>query len=243
MFVETWPSPNHSTRGGNRVRALVIHATAGEWDGALAWLRNPASRVSAHYLVGRDGRVAKLVEEGRTAWHAGVSQWQGLEVWSEPQPGVRVPSLNPVSVGIELVNRNDGRDPYPPAQQLVAAELARDIVARHQIPRDHLVRHLDIAPGRKTDPAGLPWAAFVEAVYGAAPLPPAGTPHRCRWRAYVRSAPSTVAGIVTKLDRGSPVTVRRLVAGELVANAAGTSNQWAELATGGYMWAPQLEAL
>lgn len=249
MKIEPWYSPNHSTRAGNRVQALVIHATAGEWDGALGWMRNPASRVSAHYLVGRDGRVARLVEEGRTAWHAGVSQWQGLEVWSEPQPGVRVPSLNPVSIGIELVNRNDGRDPYPPAQLAAAAALARDIVRRHGIPRDHLVRHLDIAPGRKTDPAGLAWPAFVEAVYGQPAEPPPLTQppppptHRLRWLSYVRERPATTARITGKLAQGAAVAVVRQVAGELVTNAAGLSNQWAQLAGGGYVWLPQLEAL
>lgn len=248
MEIEQHPSPNHSTRGSNRVQALVIHATAGEWDSAFGWLRNPASKVSAHYLIGRDGRIAQLVAEDRTAWHAGVSQWRGLEIWGSPQPGVRVPSLNPVSVGIELVNKNDGRDPYSPAQLDALVRLSRAIVARHGITQANLVRHRDISPGRKTDPAGFPWATFVESVYGQPaepppPPPPAAPTHRLRWLSYVRESPRTNARITGKLAQGSTVAVARQVAGELVNNAAGLSNQWAELATGGYIWAPQLEAL
>lgn len=66
--------------------------------------------------------------------------------------GVRVPSLNPISVGIELENLNTGSDPYPEAQYLACLWLSRQIVERHGIHREHVVRHLDIAPGRKTDP-------------------------------------------------------------------------------------------
>ena len=49
-----------------------------------------------------------------------------------------------------------------------AVALARHLVATYQIPRGNLVRHLDISPGRKTDPAGIDWASFVRAVYGEA---------------------------------------------------------------------------
>jgi len=162
--IEQTPSPNHAPRGLHKVRALVMHATVGEWGSALGWMCNPKTKVSAHYLVGRDGRIAQLVPESQTARHAGVSQWRGLEVWSTVK-GVRRPSLNLVSVGIELVNRNDGRDPYSPAQVAAAIELARAIIARHGIEKANLVRHADISPGRKTDPRGLNWMDFVERVY------------------------------------------------------------------------------
>lgn len=88
------------------------------------------------------------------------------------------PSCNPVSIGIELENLNTGRDPYPPAQYSATLELVRYLVSKYNIPRSQLVRHLDIAPKRKTDPAGFPWERFVAEVYaaGPAPTPPPAQP-------------------------------------------------------------------
>ena len=59
-------------------------------EAALARLCDPASQVSAHYLIARDGEVFALVDEGDRAWHAGVSAWQGIR------------DINSASVGIEL---------------------------------------------------------------------------------------------------------------------------------------------
>lgn len=149
------------------VTALVMHATAGRWPGDLNWLRQggaPANPVSCHYYIDKAGAISQLVADHDTAWHAGQSQWRGLEVWSG-RGAARVPSLNPIALGIELENRNDGKDPYPEAQYRAAVALARHLVYTHRIARVNLVRHLDISPGRKTDPAGFPWSRFVADVY------------------------------------------------------------------------------
>ncbi|MEQ9124767.1 MAG: N-acetylmuramoyl-L-alanine amidase, partial [Alphaproteobacteria bacterium] len=71
------PSPNFDARPKSAaIDALVLHYT-GMTTGAaaLARLRDPAAKVSAHYLVEEDGRVFKLVDEAERAWHAGVSAW------------------------------------------------------------------------------------------------------------------------------------------------------------------------
>ncbi|HEX7049110.1 MAG TPA: N-acetylmuramoyl-L-alanine amidase, partial [Longimicrobiales bacterium] len=98
------PSPNHNARpAGVRPDLIVIHGTAGETDaGDLAWCRDPKSQVSYHYLIGRDGRIYRLVPEERRAWHAGVSGWEGRQ------------GCNDYSIGVGLCN--DGREPYTPAQ-------------------------------------------------------------------------------------------------------------------------------
>jgi N-acetylmuramoyl-L-alanine amidase len=85
-------SGNH---GGVRraTKYLIIHYTAGDSaEGAIAWLRNPASHASAHIVIGQGGAVTQLVELDRVAWHAGASAWG-----SDHQ-------LNLLSIGIELVN-------------------------------------------------------------------------------------------------------------------------------------------
>ena len=149
-------------------RVVVIHATAGRWPGDRDWLRkggadDPRKAVSVHYLVAPDGETVQFVGDGDTAWHTGASAWtvDGVRI-SGSAAGVA--ALNWRSLGIELSHPNDG-SPYPDAQIVAAIKLTQQIVQRHRIPCAHLVRHCDIAPGRKTDPVGFPWAAFVAAVY------------------------------------------------------------------------------
>src|SRR5262249_6866130 len=141
-----WRSPNFSSRENAAISLLVIHytgmRTAGE---ALERLCDPASRVSAHYLVEESGVVHPLVDEKECAWHAGVSFWRGHR------------NVNPVSIGIELVNPGHewGYRAFPEAQMKALAALASEIVMRCKIaPRD-IVAHSDVAPQRKEDPGEL----------------------------------------------------------------------------------------
>ncbi len=155
MIIEQHPSPNHSSRNGTRITMIVMHATVGSYTSALSWMTNPASKVSSHYLIAKSGLVAQLVQDEMAAWHAGRARWMG------------VTDINACSLGIELENANDGHDPYPPAQLASAHWLCQDKIARYNIERADVVRHLDIATpkGRKTDPAGLPWPAFADSLY------------------------------------------------------------------------------
>jgi N-acetylmuramoyl-L-alanine amidase len=145
--VRELPSPNHDDRpDGQPVDMLVLHYT-GMRSGAeaIARLRDPAARVSSHYVVEEDGAVFRLVEEGRRAWHAGISHWRGAT------------GLNGRSIGIEIVNPGHewGYRPFPALQMGAVAELCRGILARHPIPARNVVAHSDIAPDRKEDPGEL----------------------------------------------------------------------------------------
>jgi N-acetylmuramoyl-L-alanine amidase len=157
------PSPNHAPRGGADIKMIVLHATVGSGASALAWLTNPASRVSSHYLIYKTGSIYQLVADSEVAWHAGKSTWHGMDS----------DDIARGSLGIELENANTGRDPYPPAQLASARWLCQTKIARYTIERGDVVRHLDIAmpKGRKTDPAGLRWPAFADSLYLAAPAP------------------------------------------------------------------------
>lgn len=150
-------SPNQSSRNGARIGMLVLHATVGSYAASLAWLCNPASSASTHYLIRKDGYINQLVPNDRAAWHAGKSAWMGMTSGQIQQR----------SLGIELENANDGHDPYPAAQLAAAHWLCQVLVSRYNIERADVVRHLDIAipKGRKTDPAGLPWPAFADSLY------------------------------------------------------------------------------
>lgn len=156
-------------------RVLVMHATAGAYPSDLAWLRKgggepPLSPVSIHYLVAPNGDTYQLVSDGDTAWHTGAAAWPvDGQIVSGSYLGVAM--LNHLSIGIELSHPNRPEVPWRDVQVSAAIDLARSIVQRYQIPRAQSVRHLDIAPGRKTDPAGFPWQAFVSAVYDSGNAP------------------------------------------------------------------------
>jgi N-acetylmuramoyl-L-alanine amidase len=153
------PSRNHGARLGNgRATYLVLHYT-GMADGpsAIAWLCNPDSQVSCHYVVEEGGAVLQLVAEDRRAWHAGRAFWEGCT------------DLNSASIGIEIVNggHDFGLPAYPAAQIASLTALCRDIVVRRAIRPDHVLAHSDIAPGRKQDPGELfPWQALFRAGVG-----------------------------------------------------------------------------
>ena len=78
-LAEVVPSPNFGERiGVTRPDILLLHYTGmPTGEGAQAWLCNPDSQVSSHYIVHEDGRVVQMVPEDRRAWHAGQSSWAG----------------------------------------------------------------------------------------------------------------------------------------------------------------------
>lgn len=164
MRIRDLPSPNHDDRlPGVPVDTLVLHYT-GMRSGAeaIARLRDPAARVSSHYVVEEDGAVFRLVAEERRAWHAGVSHWRGHTL------------LNARSIGIEIVNPGHefGYRPFPALQMGAVAELCRGILARHAIPARNVVAHSDISPDRKEDPGELfDWQGLAGEGVGLWPAP------------------------------------------------------------------------
>jgi len=144
---------------------IVIHYT--EQDSVQRSLdtlrsRNSGGPVSAHYLIGRDGRRYQLVSDERRAWHGGAGSWGTIT------------DINSASIGIEL--DNDGRSPFAPAQIDSLLVLLDDLCTRLRIPRTQVVGHQDFAPTRKIDPGPLfPWRRLAEAGFGrwpAADAPP-----------------------------------------------------------------------
>ncbi len=93
-------------------------------------------RVSAHFLIRRDGEIIQFVSCDQRAWHAGVSCWRGR------------PRCNDFSIGIELEGCDDL--PFDDIQYKRLIELVERI--SHHYPVVALAGHADIAPERKTDP-------------------------------------------------------------------------------------------
>jgi N-acetylmuramoyl-L-alanine amidase len=125
------------------VDILLLHYTGMQsGPAAIDRLRNPAAKVSSHYVVEEDGTVFRLVPEERRAWHAGISHWRGRS------------GLNDRSIGIEIVNPGHdwGYRPFPALQMAAVCDLCLDILARHPIAPWDVVGHSDVAPDRKQDP-------------------------------------------------------------------------------------------
>ena len=157
-------SPNCDERPeGSAIELLVIHNISlppGEFGGpgivelftnrldpgAHPYYREIAGRkVSAHFLIRRDGELIQFVPCSRRAWHAGESNWRGRS------------RCNDFSIGIELEGADDV--PFEEAQYERLAELARALAT--QYPGVDSAGHSDIAPGRKTDPGPcFDWARY-----------------------------------------------------------------------------------
>ena len=157
-------SPNFDARPeGAKVSLLVIHGISlppgqfgGPWIVELFTNRLNTKahpyfatlvdkRVSAHFLIRREGSLAQFVACEMRAWHAGQSRWRGRE------------DCNDFSIGVELEGTDDL--PYTDAQYAMLAALTRALRRRYRI-RD-IAGHADIAPGRKTDPGpAFDWGRY-----------------------------------------------------------------------------------
>ncbi len=167
-------SPHHDARpAGTAITLLVVHGISlppGEFGGdgierlftarldpnAHPYYATIADlRVSAHFLIRRDGSLLQFVPCAQRAWHAGVSSWRG------------VPRCNDYSIGVEVEGTDDL--PYTPAQYRKLARLVKALLRRYPIAA--IVGHSDIAPGRKTDPGpSFDWSRLRRQIGSAAVL-------------------------------------------------------------------------
>lgn len=145
-------SPNFDTRTAPP-DTLILHYTGMQSaEAAIARLRDPEAKVSAHYVIDEDGAIFRLVEEGRRAWHAGKSWWQGET------------DINARSIGLEIVNPGHefGYRNFPDTQIASVIALIDDIRTRWAVPDARLLGHSDVAPDRKQDPGErFPWKTLV----------------------------------------------------------------------------------
>jgi len=112
-------------------------------------------------MIARRGKVYKLVDEECVAWHAGKSTLRGCSVGN---------SCNDFSIGIELIG--NGTKDFTNSQYDSLVKLTRDIRSRHTIPKENIVGHSDIAPGRKVDPGPhFDWGRYIGELFPKAPIP------------------------------------------------------------------------
>jgi N-acetyl-anhydromuramyl-L-alanine amidase AmpD len=181
--------PTHAgSRGEKRseVREIIVHATGGPFCQRGQVVFSPAGEVdrlkkffersravSIHYIIGRNGEVARSVPEDEIAFHA--------------------IDHNDQSIGIELINAGDGREPYPPQQIEALARLIAGIQKRWRIPVSQVKGHEEVDHStfrcggrlvrRKQDPGPqFPWDRFKLQLMAAAKAQRANVPGPSRYR-------------------------------------------------------------
>ena len=104
-------------RAGNKINKIIIHhAATTDFDGIARTFQNPATKISAHYGVGRDNNVDVYVQEADMAWHSGNR------------------NANYTSIGIENVN-STGSPTWDVAESTfnTLVELTRDVAMRNNL--------------------------------------------------------------------------------------------------------------
>ncbi|MEU4468118.1 N-acetylmuramoyl-L-alanine amidase [Streptomyces sp. NPDC024017] len=140
------PASRGNYTPSNRPRAhplhyVIIHVAQTTYSGTLSVFRNPAKKVSAHYVVrSSDGHVAQCVRESDIAWHAG--NWD----------------YNTRSIGIEHEGWVDRPGYFTDALYERSARLTAAICGRYGIPRNraHIIGHHEVPGSDHTDP-GRHW--------------------------------------------------------------------------------------
>ena len=146
-------------RNARHIKFVIIHYTGMQSEiESIERLKDPNKKVSSHYLINRKGQITKMVDERKTAWHAGKSKWKNFN------------SLNHNSIGIELENKGHtyGYENFTKSQLNCLVKLCKRIKSKYSIENKNFLGHSDIAPLRKIDPGEkFPWKKLSKSHIGA----------------------------------------------------------------------------
>lgn len=140
--VNKYVSWGYQAASGRKIDAIIIHSSYNalggdpyDLDKLLAEYKQYG--VAPHYLIDREGKIYKLVEEKNIAYHAGESQ----------TPDGRT-NVNNFSIGIEMMNKEDSK--FTGDQYAALNDLLRYLRSKYQM--KYVLGHNQISSGRKTDP-------------------------------------------------------------------------------------------
>ena len=132
---------------------MIHHTSQANLAQTIRTFQLPHTKVSSHYVIGRDGRVVQMLNDYLRGWHAGRGKWGAIT------------DMNSVSIGIEL--DNNGKEPFPDAQINSLLVLLDTLKTKYSIPQKNFIGHADFAPGRKDDPnVFFPWQLLAERGFG-----------------------------------------------------------------------------
>jgi len=152
LMGDTWVgTTNFNLRKPNFV--IIHHTEQHSTEQTLKTFTLPRTQVSAHYVIGRDGKVYHMLNDYLRAWHGGVGKWGNNT------------DINSSSLGIEL--DNNGAEPFAEAQINSLLKLLAILKKTHSIPTANFIGHADIAPTRKVDPnPTFPWQKLAQHGFG-----------------------------------------------------------------------------
>tara|TARA_Y100000992_G_scaffold298555_1_gene263911 strand:- start:125 stop:853 length:729 start_codon:yes stop_codon:yes gene_type:complete len=150
-------SPNFQIpkRSKRNIKFVILHYTGMKKESlVIKRFCDESSKVSAHYLIKRNGEIIKFIPELYEAWHAGKSSWKKKK------------SLNKYSIGIEIQNKgHDNKYENFSNSQINALKfLLKRLIKKYKIDLSNILGHSDIAPDRKKDPGEkFPWKKLAKA--------------------------------------------------------------------------------
>jgi len=151
MMIKTLYSINCSKkkRKNKDIKVIVIHYTGMQSKiESIKRLSSRRHKVSCHYLIDQKGKILKMVNDNKIAWHAGKSKWKNYN------------NLNKYSIGIELVNKGHqfGYEKFTIPQINNLIKLCQNLKKKYNVKNSNIVGHSDISPFRKKDPGEkFPW--------------------------------------------------------------------------------------
>ncbi|MCL5127565.1 N-acetylmuramoyl-L-alanine amidase [Algibacter sp. L4_22] len=149
--VNVIESQNFSLRKPNFI--VIHHTEQNSCEQTYKTFALKRTQVSSHYVICDDGTITQMLNDLLRGWHAGNSNWG------------HVSDINSVSLGIEL--DNDGEEAFSYAQINSLIWLLEDLTKKYKIPKENIIGHADIAPGRKVDPSAFfPWKTLAQSGYG-----------------------------------------------------------------------------
>ncbi len=152
MMGDIWVgTTNFNIRKPNYV--IIHHTAQSSTAQTLQTFTQPRTQVSAHYVIGRNGKVYHLLNDYWRAWHAGAAKWGNNT------------DINSSSIGIEL--DNNGTELFAEAQMTSLLQLLAILKKTYTIPTANFIGHSDIAPTRKSDPSAIfPWQQLAQQGFG-----------------------------------------------------------------------------
>ncbi len=140
--------------GMRKPNTVIIHYTAqNSCEQTLQTFIKPATQVSAHYVICKDGTLHHMLNDYLRAWHAGAGKWGN------------VTDVNSNSIGIEI--DNNGIDSFSTAEINTLLGVLAFVKKEYNIPIENFIGHSDVAPARKIDPGLLfPWKTLSEKGFG-----------------------------------------------------------------------------
>jgi N-acetyl-anhydromuramyl-L-alanine amidase AmpD len=154
--VRYYPQTNRKTPNVSAGRVIkpthiVLHHSSGAYAGSVSWCMDPISKVSYHCIIARNGKRTVLATPSQRTWHAGVSSWQGRK------------DANSFAIGLAWEG-DTYQTPLSEDAILSAVEYLLPILDEYHIPLSNIIRHADVAPGRKDDCSPAAHTALIAAL-------------------------------------------------------------------------------